>query len=187
MGILIPKVRIVKSLLLESSKYCLKIYGEEKGKDILRMDHYLCINPGTASGEIPGEKTNEPVFGLPALWITEDRKEEAERLGYNVYDLPAVIATHLTEIVENHAAELLDRQITHSILKVLKKDNPVVVKEVLRTLSVAQIQKVLQNLLREKVSIRNMVKILETLADHGKASSDIEFLTEKVRQAFENK
>jgi flagellar biosynthesis protein FlhA len=194
MGIVIPQIHIIDNLIHGASEYCIKIYDAEAGRGVILMDHYLCLNPGTAIEEIPGEKANEPVFGLPAIWITEDRKEEARRLGYNVVDPQSIIINHLIEIIKNHAAEFLDcqadfldRQMTHSILEELRNDHPEMVEEVLETLSLSQIQKVLQNLLREQVSIKNMIKILETLAEHGKASSDIKLLTEEVKQGLENK
>jgi flagellar biosynthesis protein FlhA len=149
--------------------------------------------------EIPGEKTREPVFGLAALWITEDRRDEAERLGYNVVDPPSIIATHFTEVVNHHAAEILDRQITQSILEGMRKDYPAVVDEALMSmsqqqlplnqqggpgLSLGSIQKVLQGLLKEQVSIRNMVSILEAIADYSRLSKDTRFITEKARQAL---
>jgi flagellar biosynthesis protein FlhA len=192
LGIVIPKIRIIDNMVLGSSEYCLKIRGVEAAKGVIRMGYYLCINPGTVTEEIPGEKTREPVFGLPALWITEDRRDEAERLGYNVVDPPSIIATHFTEIVNHHAAEILDRQITQSILEGMRKDYSAVVDEAYsplnqqggQGLSLGSIQKVLQGLLKEQVSIRNMVSILEAVADFSRLSNDTRFITEKARQAL---
>ncbi|MDR0313389.1 MAG: flagellar biosynthesis protein FlhA [Treponema sp.] len=192
LGIVIPKIRIIDNMVLGSSEYCLKIRGVEAGKGVIRMGYYLCINPGTVTEEIPGEKTREPVFGLPALWITEDRRDEAERLGYNVVDPPSIIATHFTEVVNHHAAEILDRQITQSILEGMRKDYSAVVDEAYsplnqqggQGLSLGSIQKVLQGLLKEQVSIRNMVSILEAVADFSRLSNDTRFITEKARQAL---
>ena len=192
LGIVIPKIRIIDNMLLGSSEYCFKIRGVEAGKGVIRMGYYLCINPGTVTEEIPGEKTQEPVFGLPALWVGEDRRDEAERLGYNVVDPPSIIATHLTEIINHHAAEILDRQTTQAILDGLRKDYSAVVDEAYAPLnqqngsglSLGGIQKVLQGLLREQVSIRNMVSILEAVADFSRLSNDTRFITEKARQAL---
>ena len=148
------------------------------------MNHYLAINPGAAEEEVPGEPTHDPAFGLPAVWISEEHREKAERLGYTVVDPPSIIATHLDEIIKSRAAEILGRQEVQSILDTLKEEYPAVVEEVTKTLSLGEIQKVLQSLLSEQVSIRNMIVILETLADYGNVSKDIGFLTEKARQSL---
>jgi flagellar biosynthesis protein FlhA len=187
MGLVIPKVRIQDNMILEPSEYCFKIKGIDAGRGKIRMSHYLCINPGTVSEELPGEKTVDPAFGLPALWVSEDRRDEAERAGYTVVDPPSIIATHLTEIIRRHAADILGLQDTQAILETLRKEYPAVVDEVLREgrgLRVVEIQKVLQGLLRERVSIRNMVSILEAIADYAPVSKNIWFLTEKARQAL---
>jgi flagellar biosynthesis protein FlhA len=151
------------------------------------MGYFLCINPGTASEDIPGEKTRDPAFGLPAVWITEERRDEAERAGYTVVDPPSIIATHLTEIIRSHACDILGLQDTQEILDALRKNFPAVVDEVLREgrgLRVVEIQKVLQGLLKERVSIRNTVSIFEAVADFAPVSKNIWFLTEKARQAL---
>ncbi len=148
------------------------------------MGWYLCINPGGVTEDIPGEKTTDPTFGLPAIWITEENRERAERAGYTVVDPPSIIATHLTEIIKRHAAEILGRQEVQSILDTLKKEYPAVTDEVSKIFTVGEIQKVLQGLLREQVSIRNMVTILETLADYGPVTKQTDILVEKVRQAL---
>ncbi|MCL2006745.1 MAG: flagellar biosynthesis protein FlhA [Treponema sp.] len=191
MGIVIPKIRIIDNMLLGSSEYCFKIRGVDVGKSTIRMGHFLCINPGTAKEELPGEKTKDPAFGLPALWILEDRRDEAERAGYTVVDPPSIIATHLTEIIKRHASELLGRQETQSILDGIRKDYPAVVDEVLmgrdgKGLSLGNIQKVFQGLLKEQVSIRNVVSILESIADYAPLTTDTRFLIEKARQALSN-
>jgi flagellar biosynthesis protein FlhA len=187
MGLVIPKIRIIDNIKLEPSEYCFKIQGMEVGRGKIRMGYYLCINPGGVKDELPGEKTRDPTFGLPALWVSEDKREEAERAGYTVVDPPSIIATHLMDIIKRYAAEILGRQDTQEILDTLKKDYPAVVEEVQKVLSLGEIQKALQALLQEQVSIRNMVAILETLADYGKASvagKNPQFLVEKVRQAL---
>ena len=184
LGLVIPRIRIIDNMRLEPSEYCLKIKGVDVGRGRIRMEYFLCINPGGVKDELPGEKTRDPAFGLPALWISADRRDEAERAGYTVVDPPSIIATHLTEIIKHHAAEILGRQEMQAILDALKKDYPAVVDEALKTLNLGLIQRVVQNLLKEQVSIRNMVAILEALADYGPATRDIPFLTEKARQAL---
>ncbi|MCL1815953.1 MAG: flagellar biosynthesis protein FlhA [Treponema sp.] len=184
LGLVIPRIRIIDNMRLEPSEYCLKIKGVDVGRGKIRMEYFLCINPGGVKDELPGEKTRDPAFGLPALWVSADRRDEAERAGYTVVDPPSIIATHLTEIIKHHAAEILGRQETQAILDALKKDYPAVVDEALKTLNLGLIQRVVQNLLKEQVSIRNMVAILEALADYGPATKDIQFLTEKARQAL---
>ncbi|MCL2066896.1 MAG: flagellar biosynthesis protein FlhA [Treponema sp.] len=187
MGLVIPKVRIIDNMVLEPSEYCFKIKGVEAGRGKIRMNYYLCINPGTVTTEMPGEKTIDPVFGLPAIWIEPEKRDEAERLGYNIIDPPSIIATHLTEIIRRHGADILGLQNTQEILNTLRKEYPTVVEEVMREgagLRVVEIQKILQGLLKERVSIRNMVSILESIADYAPVSKNIWFLTEKARQAL---
>jgi flagellar biosynthesis protein FlhA len=191
MGIVIPKIRIIDNMLLGSSEYCFKIRGVDVGKSTIRMGHYLCINPGTVKEELPGEKTKDPAFGLPALWISDHRRDEAERAGYTVVDPPSIIATHLTEIIKRNASDLLGRQETQSIIDGIRRDYPAVVDEVLmgrdgKGLTLGNIQKVLQGLLKEQVSIRNMVSILESIADFAPLTTDTRFLIEKARQALAN-
>ncbi|MDR1324776.1 MAG: flagellar biosynthesis protein FlhA [Treponema sp.] len=184
LGLVIPKIRIIDNVLLEPSGYCFKIRGVEVGRGKIRMGHYLCINPGTVREEITGEKTRDPAFNLPALWVGEDKRDEAERAGYTVVDSPSIIATHLTEIIKRHAAEILDRQETQAILETLRKEYPAVVDDTQKALNLGEIQKVLQNLLKEQVSIRNMVGIMEAIADFAPITRDTRFLTEKARQAL---
>jgi flagellar biosynthesis protein FlhA len=183
-GLVVPRIRIIDNMKLEPSEYCLKIKGVEVGRGALRLGHYLAINPGGIREEVEGEATTDPAFGLPALWIAEELRERAERIGYTVVDPPSIIATHLTEVIKKHASEILGRQELQAILDTLKRDYPSVVEDVQKNLSLGDIQKTLQNLLRERVSIRNMVAILETLADYGAVTKETSFLTEKVRQAL---
>jgi flagellar biosynthesis protein FlhA len=183
-GLVVPRIRIIDNMRLEPSEYCLKIKGVEVGRGSLRLGSYMAINPGKVKEEVPGEPTRDPAFGLPALWIAEEDRDQAERAGYTVVDPPSIIATHLTEVIKRHAAEILGRQELQAILDTLKKDYPAVVDEALKNLSLGEIQKVLQGLLRERVSIRNMVAILECLADYGAVTKDITFLIEKVRQTL---
>ncbi|MCL2138187.1 MAG: flagellar biosynthesis protein FlhA [Treponema sp.] len=187
LGLVIPKVRIIDNMLLDPSEYCFKIKGIAAGKGKIRMGYFLCINPGTVTEELPGDKTTDPAFGLPALWISEDRRDDAERAGYTVVDPPSIIATHLTEIIRRHAADILGMQDTQAILDTLRKEFPAVVDEALRPelgIPVVKIQKILHGLLREKVSIRNMVTILEAIAEYAPLSKSVWFLTEKARQAL---
>lgn len=184
LGLVVPRIRIRDNIRLEPSEYCFKINGVDIGRGKIRMGYYLCINPGGIQTDIPGEKTRDPAFGLPALWVAEDKREEAEAAGFTVIDPPSIIATHLTEIIKRHADEILGRQETQSILDTLKKEFPAVVEDVLKHLSLGGIQKVLQALLREQVSIRNTVAILEALADYAPISQNPDVLVEKARQAL---
>ncbi len=184
LGLVVPRIRIIDNMRLEPSEYCFKIKGVEVARGRIRMGWYLGINPGGVSEDLPGEKTVDPTFGLPAIWISEENRERAERAGYTVVDPPSIIATHLTEIIKRHASEILGRQEVQSIIDAIRKDYPAVVEEVTKTCSVGEMQKVLQGLLREQVSIRNMVVILETLADYRPVTKDTTVLVEKVRQSL---
>jgi flagellar biosynthesis protein FlhA len=184
LGLVIPKIRILDNMALDPSEYCLKIKGVEVGRGRIRMGYYLCINPGGARDDIPGERTTDPTFGLPAIWVSEENRDDAERAGYTVVDPPSIIATHLTEIIKSHAGEILGRQDVSAMLEALKKDYPAVIEDVQKNLSLGEVQKVLQGLLHEQISIRNMVTILETLSDYAGVSKNIQFLIEKTRQAL---
>jgi flagellar biosynthesis protein FlhA len=184
LGLVVPRIRIIDNMRLEPSEYCFKIKGVQVGRGVIRLGYYLAINPGGITEEIPGEKTRDPTFDLPALWIAEDQRDRAERAGYTVVDAPSIVATHLTDIIKRHAAEILGRQEVQSILDALKRDYPAVVEDASKRLSLGEIQKVLQALLREQVSIRNMVVILETISDYAGVTKDIGFLAEKARQAL---
>ncbi len=184
LGLPVPRVRIIDNMRLEPAEYCIKIRGVDVGRGSIRMSQFLSINPGGVREDIPGDDTTDPAFGLPAKWISEDTREDAERAGYTVVDPPSIIATHLTEVIKAHASEILGRQEVKTMLETLRRDYPAVVEEVQGALSLGDIQKVLQRLLREQVSIRNLVLILETLADYGGITKDTSILTEKVRQAL---
>lgn len=184
LGLVVPRIRIIDNMRLEPSEYCLKIKGVEMGRGNIRMGHFLAINPGGDREDLEGEKTTDPAFGLPAIWINENNRERGERLGYTVVDSPSIIATHLTEIIKKHSAEIIGRQEVQSMLDTLKENYPAVVEEVRKVFSTGEIQKVFQGLLREQVSIRNLVVILETLGDYGTVTKDAGFLIEKVRQAL---
>ena len=184
LGLVAPRIRIIDNMRLEPSEYCFKIKGVEVARGKIRMGWYLGINPGGVSEEIPGERTVDPTFGLPAVWISEENRDCAERSGYTVVDPPAIIATHLTEVIKKHAAEILGRQEVQGIMDALRKDYPAVIDEAAKVCSLGEVQKVLQGLLREQVSIRNTIVILETLADFRPITSDVSILVEKVRQAL---
>ncbi|MGX1264628.1 flagellar biosynthesis protein FlhA [Rossellomorea marisflavi] len=185
MGLVIPVVRIRDNIQLQPNEYRLKIKGNEMAKGELLLDHYLAMSPGIDDGSVEGIDTIEPSFGLPAKWISEEMKEQAEIFGYTVVDPPSVVSTHLTEIIKTNAHDLLGRQETKQLIDHLKESYPILVEEVTpNPLSIGEIQKVLAKLLKEHVSIRNLPVIFETLADYGKLSSDTDLLAEYVRQAL---
>jgi len=184
LGLVVPRIRIIDNMRLEPAEYSFKIRGVEVGRGKIKMGHYMAIVPGKVAEEIPGEATRDPAFGLPALWIADADRERAERLGYTVVDPPSIIATHLTEIIKRYASDILGRQEVQSILDALKADYPAVVEEVRKNFGLGEVQKVLQGLLSEQVSVRNIVVILETLADYGGVTKDPGFLIEKARQAL---
>ncbi|WP_022664703.1 flagellar biosynthesis protein FlhA [Desulfospira joergensenii] len=183
MGIIIPPIHIRDNLNLGPSQYRLMIKGVEAAGTELMVNHLLAMDPGGAAQEIDGIKTIEPAFNLPALWIPLDREEEAKFAGYTVVDNSTVIATHLTEIVRANAHELLGRQEVQHLLDNLAKTSPKAVEELVpNLLSIGAVQKVLQNLLRERISIRDLLTIVETLADFAPMGKDPDLLTEYVRQ-----
>ncbi|MGK4041825.1 flagellar biosynthesis protein FlhA [Heyndrickxia oleronia] len=185
LGLVIPVVRIRDNIQLQPNEYILKIKGNEMGRGELLLDHYLAMSPGMDDDSVEGIDTVEPSFGLPAKWITEEMKEQAEILGYTVVDPPSVVSTHITEILRMNAYELLGRQETKQLIDHVKESYPILMEEVTpNPLSVGDIQKVLAKLLKENVSIRNLTIIFETLADFGKMSTDTDLLTEYVRQAL---
>ena len=183
LGLVVPIVRLRDNIQLNPNEYIIKIKGVEVSKGEVLFDHYLAMNPGMVEDEIEGIDTVEPAFGLPAKWIVDKEREKAEVLGYTVVDPPSVIATHLTEIIKERAHELIGRQDVKLLIDNVKEDYPAVVEELVpNILSIGDVQKVLSNLLREQISIRDMVTILETLADYGSITKDIDLLTEYVRQ-----
>ena len=185
LGMVIPVVRIRDNIQLQPNEYRLKIRGNVMANGELLLDHYLAMSPGTDDDVIVGIDTIEPSFGLPAKWITEDMKEEAEILGYTVVDPPSVVSTHITEIIKTNAYDLLGRQETKQLIDHLKEQYPILVEEVTpNPLSIGEVQKVLAKLLKENISIRNLPVIFETLADFGKVTSDSDVLSEYVRQAL---
>ncbi|MDE7046346.1 MAG: flagellar biosynthesis protein FlhA, partial [Acetatifactor sp.] len=166
-------------------QYIVKIKGIQISEGEILFDHYMAMNPGYVEEEITGIPTFEPSFHLPAIWITEGQRERAESLGYTVVDPPSIIATHLTEIIRQHIDELLSRQDVQNLVNNLKETNPSLVEELVpKLLGVGEIQKVLQNLLKEGISIRDLLTILETLADYAPTTRDTDILTEYVRQSL---
>ncbi|MDM5232248.1 flagellar biosynthesis protein FlhA [Lysinibacillus pakistanensis] len=184
LGIVIPVVRIRDNIQLQPNEYRIKIKGNEMARGELLLDHYLAMSPGD-DDSIEGIDTVEPSFGLPAKWITEQVKEDAEMFGYTVVDPPSVVSTHLTEMIRANAYELLGRQETKQLIDHLRETHPILVEELTPApLSTGEIQKVLGKLLRENVSVRNLPIIFETLADYAKLTSDTDLLTEYVRQSL---
>lgn len=189
LGLVVPPIRIRDNMNLQPEEYSFKIRGIEAGHSRLKLGSYMCLNTGGVAKEheLQGERTIDPAFGIEAIWLPESKKAEAERAGYAVIDPPTIIATHLTELIRHNAADILSRQEVSKIIETVKEKNPVVVDEVLsgeHRYTYGEIERVLKNLLEEQVSIRNMVVILETLANFAAFPRDITFLTEKVRQSL---
>lgn len=185
LGIIIQPIRILDNLQLDPNSYRIKMRGIELARYEIKPNHYMAMDAGLSTTELDGIQTNEPAFGLPAIWIPESIKEEAELNGYTVVDPPSVMATHLTEVIKRFAHELLGRQEVKELIDSLQEKYPAVVNELIPdALSIGQVQKVLQNLLREGIAIRDMVTILETLADYAPETSDLMILTEYVRQSL---
>ena len=185
MGLIVPSIHIRDNLQLEPGEYRVLIKGNRVGGGVLRPDYLLAMDPGNRSGRVEGIRTKEPAFGLDAIWVTKGQREEAELAGYTVVDLPTVMATHLTELVRTHSHELLGRQEAQSLIDNFKKAYPKVVEDLIPDpLPLGGVVKVLQNLLREQVSIRDLLTIFETLADEAHRTKDPEVLTEAVRKAL---
>ena len=185
LGTVVPIIRLRDNIQLNPNQYIIKIKGIQVTEGEILFDHYMAMNPGYVEEEITGIPTFEPSFHLPAIWITESQRERAESLGYTVVDAPSIIATHLTEIIRTHIAELLTRQDTQNLVNNLKESNPVLVDELIpKMLGLGDVQKVLQNLLSEGISIRDLLTIFETLADHANGTRDTDVLTEYVRQSL---
>ena len=189
LGLVIPSIHIMDQMQLQPEEYSFKIRGIEVGKARLKMNHFMCLNTGGVSKdrEMVGERTKDPAFGMDAIWLPESKSLEAEKAGYAIIDAPTIIATHLTELIRSNAAKILTRQSVSSILEQVKKQNNVVVDEVTTgqdKFSYGEIEAILRNLLEERVSIRNMVTILETIGDYGKITRNPWELTEKVREAL---
>lgn len=188
LGLPVPKIRIIDNMNLDPNEYSFKIRGIEAGRCKIRLGYYMCMNTGAVTEELKGEATRDPAFGMPAIWVPETERADAEQAGYAVVDPPTIVATHITEIIKNHAAEILGREEVSLLVKDTEKNNPIVVDEVLngakRKFSYGELQEILQGLLVEKVSIRNMVTILETVSRYGSIIGNTWELTEKVREAL---
>ncbi len=185
LGAVVPIIRLRDNIQLNPNQYIIRIKGIQVSEGEILFDHYMAMNPGFVEEEITGIPTFEPSFHLPAIWITEGQRERAESFGYTVVDPPSIIATHLTEVVRSHIAELLTRQDVQSLIDNIKESNSVLVDELVpKLLGIGEIQKVLQNLLREGISIRDLLTIFETLADHASVTRDTDVLTEYVRQSL---
>lgn len=185
LGMIVPVIRLRDNIQLNPNEYIIKIKGIEVAKGELMPDFFLAMNTGDAEEELEGIKTTEPAFGLPAIWISEAYRDRAEMLGYTVVDPPSIISTHLTEIIKKHAHELAGRQEIQTLIDNVKQKYPVIVEELIpKLMTVGEVQKVLINLLKEGVSIRDMPTILETLADYAPITHDTEMLTEYVRQSL---
>lgn len=185
LGTVVPIIRLRDNIQLNPNQYVIKIKGIQISEGEILFDHYMAMNPGYVEEEIMGIPAIEPAFHLPAIWITEGQRERAESLGYTVVDPPSIIATHLTEIIRQHISELLTRQDVQNLVNNLKESNPSLVEELVpKLLGLGEVQKVLQNLLREGISIRDLLSIFETLADYATTTRDTDILTEYVRQAL---
>jgi flagellar biosynthesis protein FlhA len=185
LGVIVPPVNITDNLKLGPHQYSILLKGIAIARGELMADRYLAINPGNANQTIEGTPTKEPTFGLPAVWISKDKRDHAQMLNYTVVDPATVLATHLTETIRNHAHELLGRQEVKALIDYVAETHPKLTEELVpKTLSIGEIQKVLQNLLRERVSIRDLVTIFETLADYGTQTKDHVTLTEVARGAL---
>ena len=185
LGAVVPIIRLRDNIQLNANQYVIKIKGIQVSEGEILFDHYMAMNPGYVEEEITGIPTFEPSFHLPAIWITESQRERAESLGYTVVDPPSIIATHLTEVIRQHIAELLTRQDVQNLINNIKDNNTTLIDELVpKLMGVGEIQKVLQNLLEEGISIRDLVTIFETLADHASVTRDPDILTEYVRQSL---
>ena len=183
LGIVVPPIRIRDNLQLPANTYRLLLRGEEVARSTVVPGMYLAMNPGTATADIQGTPTTEPAFGLPAFWIAENQRDHAQLMGYTVVDSATVITTHLSELVKQHAPELVGRAETQQLLDALKENSPKLVEDLVPSaVPVALLQKVLQNLLRERVPVRDLARILEATADAAGASRDPLVITEYVRQ-----
>ena len=185
LGAVVPIIRLRDNIQLNPNQYVIKIKGIQVSEGEILFDHYMAMNPGYVEEEITGIPTFEPSFHLPAIWITESQRERAESMGYTVVDPPSIMATHLTEVIRQHIAELLTRQDVQNLINNIKDNNQALIDELVpKLIGIGEIQKVLQNLLSEGISIRDLVTIFETLADHAAVTRDTDILTEYVRQSL---
>ena len=184
LGIVVPPVRIRDNMQLEPNKYLIKLKGVVMAEGKLLLNRLLAMNPGEEL-QLAGIETLEPAFGLPALWIEEKDREEAEIAGCTVVDPPSVLSTHLTEFIKNHATEIISRQDVQNIINHVKETSPSVVDEVVpRLLSLSEVHRITVNLLSERVPVRDMVTIFEAIGDYSGVTKDLDILTEYVRQSI---
>ena len=185
MGMVIPSVRMTDNPEINPNMYIIKIKGEEVARGEILVDHYLALDSGDVTQQIDGIDTVEPAFGLPAKWISEDKKIMADVAGYTLIDPVSVMITHWSEIMKRYAHELLSRQDVNTMLDNVKKTNPIVVDDTIpKVISVGYLQKILSNLLREGIPIRDLETILETIGDHANVLKDTDIITEYVRQSL---
>ena len=185
LGIYVRPIRIRDNLQLNPNTYVFKLRGEEIAFGELMPGHYLAMDPLGTGREVAGVPTEEPAFGLPAWWVPPAGRDAAEAAGFTVVDASTVMVTHLTEVIKRHAHELLGRQETKELLDVVKEKTPVVVDELVpELLSLGEVQKVLQNLLWERVPIKDLAGILEAMADAARVNRDLDYVTESVRRAL---
>jgi flagellar biosynthesis protein FlhA len=186
LGIIVPPIRIRDNMQLGANDYAVKVRGQTIGRGVTYPEQFLAMDNGATTGPITGAtQTTEPAFGLPAYWITEPQRQQAELLNYTVVEASAVLATHLTELIKSHAHELLTRQEVKNLVENLKARVPALIEEVLPTqVKPGELQKVMQNLLRERVPVRDLETIVETLGDYSSRTKDLEILTEYVRNGL---
>lgn len=183
-GLVVPPIRLRDNIQLKPTEYLILVKGGEVGRGELLPDHYLAMNTTGSDENLVGIPTTEPAFGLPAVWITPELRDQAEGAGYTVVDAPSVLATHISETTKRYGADILTRQEVQKLVDMVKENHPAVVEEMLGVVGLGEIQKVLQNLIREQIPIRDLVSIFEALADYGRASRSVDFLTERVRETL---
>jgi flagellar biosynthesis protein FlhA len=185
LGIIIPPIRVRDNLQLEPNQYVFKIRGNVVASNSLMVDRYLAMSPNNVEKELDGVKVKEPAFGMPAVWITDQNRVEAEMYGYTVVEPASVLSTHLQEVLRGNSDKILSRQDTKKLIENLKKEHPAVVEDMNpEQLPIGSIQKVLQNLLKEGIPVRDMVTILEALIDYAKVTKNVDVLTEYVRHSL---
>ena len=184
LGLVVPPIRIRDNIQLKPTEYVIRVKGAEVGRGELLPDHYLSMSVDQNDDTLVGIPTVEPSFGLPAVWISPEVRDQAEVMGYTVVDCPSVLATHLSEVIKRYGADLLTRQEVQKLIDLVKENNPAVAGELTNVLGLGDIQKVMQNLAREQVPVRDLVTIFETLSDFGRFAKGVDFLTERVREAL---
>ncbi len=183
-GLVVPPIRLRDNIQLKPTEYVVLVKGGEAGRSELLPDHYLAMNTSGSDKTFVGVPAVEPSFGLPAIWIAPELRDQAEGAGYTVVDAPSVLATHLSEVIKRFGADILTRQETQKLVDLIKESHPAVVEEMLAVTGLGEVQKVLQNMIREQVPIRDLVTIFESIADYGKISRSVDFLTERVRESL---